>query len=51
MITRKIYSNVSYNFDLEVKKGEKRTYADGGLRLIAFECVESVFTHYEMMES
>ena len=44
LIVRKIYTTVSYNFDKEVEKGVKAPEGEGGLRLIALECVESAFT-------
>ena len=43
---------MSYNFDFEVKKGVKANVGgEGGLCLITLECVESAFTHDEMLES
>ena len=51
MITRRIYSNISYNFDKEVMKGVKAPPGQGGLRLLALECIQPVFTQQELLES
>ena len=47
MITRKVYTAVSYNFDRNIETGGTHTKKgeEGlGLNLIALECVEPAFT-------
>jgi hypothetical protein len=44
LISRKVFTSVSYNFDFIVMKGDKPDPREGGLRLIALECVKSTFT-------
>lgn len=51
LITRKVFSAISYNFDLEVEKGNRPPTGQGGMRLLSIECIEPVFTQQEMMDS
>ena len=51
MITRRVYTSISYNFDFEVDKGVKPPPGEGGLRLLAPESITSCFTQTEMIES
>ena len=47
MITRKVYSAVSYNFDKDIETGgtlTKKGEVGLGLHMIALECVEAAFT-------
>lgn len=44
MIIRKVHTGVSYNFDIEVKKGVKPLKGETGIRLVALECIKPQFT-------
>ena len=54
MITRKVYSAVSYNFDKDIETGgtlTKKGEEGLGLHLIALECVGAAFTEDQLSES
>lgn len=44
LIIRRVFSSVSYNFDFEIKKGEKPYKGESGLRLLALESIKTHFT-------
>lgn len=44
LVIRRVFSSVSYNFDLKIKKGEKPFKGESGLRLLALESIKTHFT-------